>query len=101
MLPVVNPNVIFRSLPDGAVLFSTKDEVYFGLNPVAARVWELLPQTSGSMDELCATLALEYPEVAADALRRDVEELLRDLAEFGLVRTAGAERDGAAQAQTA
>lgn len=101
MLPVVNPNVIFRSLPDGAVLFSTRDEVYFGLNPVAARVWELLPPTSGSMDELCATLAREYPDVAAAELRQDVEELLRDLAQFGLVTTAGAEDDSAAKAQTA
>lgn len=101
MLPVVNPNVIFRSLPDGAVLFSTTDEVYFGLNPVAARVWELLPPASASLDSLCSALEREYPEVAPDELRRDVEELLQDLAEFGLVRHTSGDGGNDAHAQTA
>ena len=46
MLPVPNPKVLFKSMSDGAVLFSTDNEVYFGLNSVGARVWELLPPSA-------------------------------------------------------
>jgi hypothetical protein len=93
MLPRANPAVIYRSLPDGAVLFSTVDEVYFGLNPVAARVWELLPPATSSLDELCATLGREYPEVAADELREDVRTLLDELEQLGLLTgTTGEDR---------
>jgi len=61
MLPVANPKVIYKALLDGeAVLFSTEEEVYFGLNEVGARVWELLPPATNSLDELCAALAVQY-----------------------------------------
>ena len=45
-LPVATAHVVYGPLSDGAVLFSTKDEVYFGLNQVGAQVWELLPPTT-------------------------------------------------------
>ncbi|HJU88924.1 MAG TPA: PqqD family protein [Gemmatimonadaceae bacterium] len=85
MLPVANPRVIYRSLPDGAVLFSTVDEVYFGLNTVAARVWELLPPATRSLDELLSILERQYPEVRPEVLRSDVLDLLAELAGYGLV----------------
>ena len=43
VLPTRNPKIIFKALATGAVLYSPQDEVYFGLNPVGVRVWELLP----------------------------------------------------------
>ncbi|HJR41551.1 MAG TPA: PqqD family protein [Gemmatimonadaceae bacterium] len=92
MLPVANPRVIYRSLPDGAVLFSTTDEVYFGLNTVAARVWELLPPASRSLDDMLDHLAREYPEVRPEVLRDDVRSLLADLAGYGLVSFAREEK---------
>lgn len=85
MLPTANPVVVYRALSEGAVLFSTTDEVYFGLNSVGARVWELLPPASETLDELCAVLAKEYPEVSADTIRADVNELLEELTAHGLV----------------
>lgn len=85
MLPAPNPDVIFRSLADGAVLFSTSEEVYFGLNEVGSRIWELLPPARQTLDELCTELQAEYPDVEAATLRADVEELLGELQEFGLV----------------
>jgi hypothetical protein len=92
MLPAANPRVIYRSLPDGAVLFSTADEVYFGLNTVAARVWELLPPVSRSLDELLDHLGRQYPEVSPDVLRDDVRSLLAELAGHGLVAFAREEK---------
>lgn len=85
MLPVGNPRVLYKALSDGAVLFSTADEVYFGLNAVGARVWELLPPVSRTMDELCSALAAAYPDVDIDTIRGDVIDLLSELARHGLV----------------
>lgn len=85
MLPTRNETVIYRTLSEGAVLFSLTDEVYFGLNAVAAEVWEMLPPAHKSLDSLCAALAARHPEVPADALRADVVELLSSLESFGLL----------------
>jgi hypothetical protein len=85
MLPVANPKVIFKSMPDGAVLFSTADEVYFGLNEVGARVWELLPPATHTLDDLCEAVHRQYPTVPVSTIRADVIELLDELAAQGLV----------------
>jgi hypothetical protein len=85
MLPVPSATVVFQRIDDGAVLFAPATEIYFGLNEVGARVWELLPPTSDSLDQLCGTLAAAYPEVPATELRSDVEELLAQLLQEGLV----------------
>ena len=85
MLPVPDPAVIFRTLPDGAVLLHTATEVYYGLNAVGARVWELLPPSTHDLDDLCAQLAAEYPEADPLEIRSDVVELMTELREAGLV----------------
>ena len=95
MLPVANPKVIFKSMPDGAVLFSTADEVYFGLNEVGARVWELLPPATRTLDELCEAMQRQYPAVPISTIRADVVELLDELSAQGLVLPpASGGRDG-------
>lgn len=99
VLPVANPAVIFRALAEGGVIFSTLDEVYYGLNSVGARVWELLPPASSSFDELVGKVAAEYPEVDEWVIRGDVAELLGDLEQHGLVLRAPA--DGGAAARSA
>ena len=83
MLPVANPDVLFRAMADGAVLFSSRDEVYFGLNAVGARVWELLAPSS-TLDDVCDALQREYPDAAPELIRADVEELVAQLVANGL-----------------
>ena len=80
-----SPEVIFREVEDGAVLLSTRDEVYFGLNRVGARVWTLLNLPDHDLDDLCRTVAEEYPEVGLESLEADVSELLTRLQGLGLV----------------
>ena len=87
VLPTRNPKVIFKALATGAVLYSTEEEVYFGLNPVGVRVWELLPPVHQTLDDVCRVLASEYPGVAEDVIRADVAELLEDLLKLGLVQS--------------
>lgn len=85
MLPNRVATVVFQRIDEGAVLFAPSTEIYFGLNEVGARVWELLPPACSSLDDVCAQLASAYPDVPGDVLRTDVEELLAQLLAEGLV----------------
>jgi hypothetical protein len=85
MLPVANPLVVYKPVSEGAVLLHSGTEVYFGLNPVGARIWELLPPVCRTLDQLCAVLHQSYPTVELDALRQDVTEILDDLVGHGLL----------------
>jgi hypothetical protein len=78
--------VIFKALATGAVLYSTAEEVYFGLNAVGVRIWELLPPAQTELNDLCSVLADEYPDVPADMIRADVIEVLDELTKLGLVQ---------------
>ncbi len=73
-------------LSDGAVLYSPTDETYFGLNEVGLDVWNLLPPTSSSLEELCLALQKHHPDVDIDTVRADVIELLDQLNEFNLIQ---------------
>jgi hypothetical protein len=94
-LPVPNPSVIFRELAEGGVIFSTVDEVYFGLNEVGAQVWSLLPPVTTTFGEMTDAIVAKYPEVGPEVIRADVSELLAQLEVHGLLVRAPA---GAARA---
>lgn len=79
MLPRPHPDVVFRTVSDGAVLLHVREEVYFGLNDVGSRIWQLLPPVTASLDELCVKLGQAYGDVAPEVLRADVVELLSQL----------------------
>ncbi len=89
VLPQPDSSVICCVVEDGAVLLSTVDEVYYGLNQVGLRIWQLLPPAHADLDELCGVLSREYPGVAMEILREDAEALLTDLAANGLVVSRG------------
>jgi hypothetical protein len=92
-LPAALPTVVWVKLPDGAVLFAPETEVYYGMNPVAASVWELLPE-SANLDTLCALVQERFPDAPLDQIRVDVAALLEDLERAGLV--ASEKRESAA-----
>jgi hypothetical protein len=85
-LPTPDPGVVYCKVEEGAVLLSTGQEVYFGLNGVGARIWALLPPSNDSLEDLCVALGKDFPEVDTAVLRADVTELLEELARNGLVR---------------
>jgi hypothetical protein len=84
-LPVAQPTIVWVKLPDGAVLFAPETEVYYGMNPVAASVWELLPESADSLDTLCSRVQECFPDATFDQVRSDVIALLEDLERAGLV----------------
>src|SRR4051812_13728145 len=59
-LPLASRDVVYRSLADGAVLFSIHDEVYYGLNSVGACLWEALPPVTFTVEAMCAHLRARY-----------------------------------------
>lgn len=70
-----------------AVVLDLTQGKYFGLDDVAARVFELLGQPR-TMDELRDAIVAEY-DVAADRCEADLNELLRDLIRHQLVEAVG------------
>jgi Coenzyme PQQ synthesis protein D (PqqD) len=85
MLPHPHPSVVFQKLDDGAVLFAPATELYFGLNAVGALIWEMLPPQTSTAEELHAAIGSRFPDVAAETIRADVDELLASLLAEGLL----------------
>lgn len=72
-----HPDVVSTATGDELVLLSFKTDTYYGLNPVGARMWDLLGQ-GASVDTLCAILLSEYG-VSEEVLRSDVRTVMADL----------------------
>lgn len=89
-LPRPRSSVIYRDLPEGAILFCTATEVYYSLNPIGARIWQLLPPVCTTEEEVVARLSESYPETNLGKISADVRRLLDDLAGNGLVESSRA-----------
>lgn len=74
---------VYCELDGESVILNMADGVYYGLNQVGHRIWEII-QTPTTIDDIVATLLDEY-EIGADQCRTDVEDLIADLLEKGLV----------------
>lgn len=83
-LPVPRSTVVWVKLPDGAVLFTPEDEVYYSMNAVATLVWESLTGVA-DMSALCSSVRQCFPDAETDQIRADVSALLDELAGAGLV----------------
>ncbi|MFZ0521130.1 MAG: PqqD family peptide modification chaperone [Candidatus Acidiferrales bacterium] len=70
-------------LGEEAAILNLKNSVYYGMNPVGARVWELLKQPR-SVGELRDVLLDEY-EVDRVRCAQDLLALLQKMREEGLV----------------
>ena len=70
-------SVIAKMVGSEIVLLDYDRGIYYGLNPVGARVWQLLGDGS-TPEEIVARLTDEY-DVARATLEADVAALLRDL----------------------
>jgi len=71
------------ALGDESAVLNMKNSVYYGLNPVGARIWSLLRQPR-SVRELCDVIVNEY-EVAREQCERDVLDLLEKMKVEGLI----------------
>jgi hypothetical protein len=73
----VADDVVFREVEGEAVILSIGSGSFFGLTPVATRIWELVGQGQ-ALDEILATLVAEY-DAPQDVIERDLRELAGQL----------------------
>ncbi|MEK7404204.1 MAG: PqqD family peptide modification chaperone [Acidobacteriota bacterium] len=96
---MVKPDTIVRQareqvscdLGGEAAILNLANGTYYGLDQVGARIWNLIAKPT-RVDEIRSAVLEEY-EVAPERCERDLEELLSELAEHGLIEV----RDGAAE----
>ena len=81
----VAPDVLISIIDDEAVLLNLKSERYFGLNRTGTTMWTALT-TAESIQTAYQALASKFP-VDAETLRHDVNDLVRELIENGLVES--------------
>lgn len=71
-----------------AVLLNVSSGVYFGLNPVATRIWQLIGEGT-TTDGIVRALLAEY-DVDETVVRSDVTRTVQQLAADGLIDVAAA-----------
>ena len=79
----VPPQVMDRSVGDETVILNLESGTYYGLDPVGARMWQLLGEGK-SLGEVCDVMLNEY-DVARERLEADLLKLAEELANNGLV----------------
>jgi hypothetical protein len=79
-----HPNMVSAEIGGEAVMMSIEQGAYFGLNPLATRIWALLatPQTGAEMIEV---LLDEY-DVSRNVLMIDMQKFMLDMLARDLVQ---------------
>ncbi len=67
-----------------SVILDLEEGIYYGLNPVGARIWSEIQEPT-AVEEITAAITTEY-DVDRDQCRRDVISLLQDLEENDLIK---------------
>jgi hypothetical protein len=75
-------------LGEEAAILSLSKTIYYGLNPVGARVWALL-KTPTTIGDLRDSLVKEY-DVDAERCERDLLDLLEKMSVEGLIQVSKA-----------
>lgn len=75
-------------LGEESAILNLKNSVYYGMNPVGARVWNLVQQPK-SVSQLRDTLLAEY-EVEPGRCERDLLDLLEQMRAEGLIEVSQA-----------
>ena len=78
--------VVARGLRDQTLLMDMESERYLTLDPIASQIWNMLDGRQ-SVAHITATIVEEY-DAAPSTVRRDIDALLTELFERGLVRRA-------------
>jgi hypothetical protein len=74
-----NPEMVFSEMDGEIVMMSIENSEYYGLDPVASRIWELLEQPA-TIEQLVEKLQDEY-EVDYETCLKDVIAFADELLE--------------------
>ena len=89
MRVTIPSHVIFEKLGDQMFLLNLNSGTYFELNPTAARVWTLV-QADTDTEQIIETIIDEF-NAEPDVVRGDVERLVKDLKDRGLISPSASE----------
>lgn len=78
--------VVARGLRDQTLLMDMESERYLTLDAIASQIWYMLDGTR-SVAHIAATIVDEY-DAPPSTIRTDIDALLTELFELGLVRRA-------------
>lgn len=79
-----HPDMLSAEIGGEAVMMSIEKGAYFGLNPIATRIWDLIEQPR-SIAELIEVITSEY-EVSNEQCAADVQEFTADMITRGLAQ---------------
>ncbi len=79
----INDDILYNDLQGEIVILSPETGVYFGLDPVGTRAWQLI-QHHGRLGAVRDAMLKEY-EVSAERLEEDLQDLVTRLVDNGLV----------------
>jgi len=86
---VVAPHQISSDLSGASVILNLDSSVYYGLDKVAARIWNLLQQPR-TVNEIRDALVEQYA-VDPERAERDLHALLQKLSDAGLIEIKNAD----------
>jgi len=79
----VHRSVLSRELAGETVLLNLESGVYYGLDAIGTRVWNLLTEER-TFDDVCTIMLQEF-DVARETLQGDLTTLVRELCEKQLL----------------
>ena len=79
----LSTEVLSQEVSGETVLLDLESENYFGLDEVGTRIWQLLKE-DGNLRTVFNTLLAEY-DVEEDRLAQDLNNLLNEISELGLI----------------
>jgi hypothetical protein len=79
--------VMARQVGDETVILDLASGTYFGLDPVGARIWQMMTECK-TLSEICDVLLDEY-DVPREVLERDILRLLQELNTQNLISLHG------------
>ena len=79
----ISPQAMARQVEDETVILHVGSGTYFGLDPVGARIWQLMGEGK-TLAEICEVMLDEY-DVSREGLERDALSLAQDLAAQHLI----------------
>ncbi|AEN73807.1 hypothetical protein Rhom172_1894 [Rhodothermus marinus SG0.5JP17-172] len=86
---VASPEQVSSKLGEEVVILNLRNGVYYGLDPIGTRIWELI-QEPRSVRQVCEVLLEEY-DVTFEQCAEDVLALMRDLQAQGLIEARDAQ----------
>ena len=82
-LVTIPAQVMARQVGNESVILDLSSGTYYGLDPVGARIWQLMTEGQ-TLAQVCETMLAEY-EVSREDIERDVLALVQTLADKQLV----------------